>query len=70
MFLGQKKGSEGGYAFSANHHSILGASWSSTTFLRFPTIKLLELETALLEASRNMIAMVILIHRDAQATQG
>ncbi|PDV97989.1 DUF4351 domain-containing protein, partial [Candidatus Chloroploca asiatica] len=38
--------------------------------LDFPTVKLLDLDLALLEASRNPIAMVILIHRDAQATRG
>ncbi|PDV98170.1 DUF4351 domain-containing protein [Candidatus Chloroploca asiatica] len=38
--------------------------------LDFPTVKLLELDLAMLEASRNPIAMVILIHRDAQATRG
>ncbi|WP_129671405.1 DUF4351 domain-containing protein [Candidatus Chloroploca sp. Khr17] len=38
--------------------------------LDFPTVKLLELDVAMLEASDNPIAMVILIHRDAQATRG
>ncbi|WP_129671401.1 DUF4351 domain-containing protein [Candidatus Chloroploca sp. Khr17] len=38
--------------------------------LDFPTVKLLDLDLAMLEASRNPIAMVILIHRDAQATRG
>ncbi|MBP1467499.1 DUF4351 domain-containing protein [Candidatus Chloroploca sp. M-50] len=38
--------------------------------LDFPTVKLLDLDLAMLEASRNPIAMVILIHRDPQATRG
>ncbi|MBP1467528.1 hypothetical protein EYB53_017580, partial [Candidatus Chloroploca sp. M-50] len=38
--------------------------------LDFPTVKLLDLDLTMLEASRNPIAMVILIHRDAQATRG
>lgn len=46
------------------------AIWSCHILLRFPIIKLLALDTAILEASSNLIALVILIHRDAQATQG
>lgn len=44
--------------------------WSCRIMLHFPTIKLLELDAATLAASSNPLAMVILIHRDAQATRG
>jgi hypothetical protein len=44
--------------------------WGCTLTLRFPTVKLLSLDAATLEATRNPFATLTLMHRDAQETRG
>jgi hypothetical protein len=46
------------------------ALWGCELLLRFPTVKLRELDTAALEASTNPFATLTLLHRDAQETRG
>lgn len=44
--------------------------WGCALSLRFPTVKLLDLDAAVLERTRNPFATLTLIHRDAQETRG
>jgi len=44
--------------------------WGCTLSLRYPTVKLLDLDAAALETIRNPFATLTLIHRDAQETRG
>jgi len=44
--------------------------WGCTLSLRFPTVKLLALDTATMEGTANPFAVLTLIHRDAQETRG
>jgi hypothetical protein len=44
--------------------------WGCSLALRFPTVKLLDLDTTALEATRNPFATLALLHRDAQQTRG
>jgi Domain of unknown function (DUF4351) len=46
------------------------ARWGCEIVLRFPTIKLLDLDRAMLEADPSIFAAIILMHRDAQETTG
>lgn len=46
------------------------ALWGCTLALRFPTVKLLSLDAATLEITRNPFATLTLMHRDAQETRG
>ncbi|NTU83310.1 MAG: DUF4351 domain-containing protein [Chloroflexales bacterium] len=44
--------------------------WGCALELRFPTVKLLTLDTATLERTQNPFATLTLLHRDAQETRG
>jgi len=44
--------------------------WGCVLALRFPTVKLLDLDTAALGSTKNPFATLALLHRDAQATRG
>lgn len=44
--------------------------WGCVLALRFPTVKLLDLDTEALEATKNPFATMALLHRDAQETRG
>lgn len=44
--------------------------WGCELALRFPTVKLLDLDSARLEQTRNPFATLALLHRDAQETRG
>jgi hypothetical protein len=44
--------------------------WGCELALRFPTVKLLDLEPAALELTKNPFAILTLLHRDAQETRG
>ena len=44
--------------------------WGCTLALHFPTVKLLTLDPAVLERTRNPFATLTLLHRDAQETRG
>ena len=44
--------------------------WGCTLALHFPTVKLLALDSAVLERTRNPFATLTLRHRDAQETRG
>jgi len=44
--------------------------WGCALSLRFPTVKLLDLNAATLEQSQNPFATLTLLHRDAQETRG
>jgi hypothetical protein len=53
------------------HPSAFGYHlWGCTLRLEYPVVKLLELDTAHLEALANPIATLTLLHRDAHATRG
>lgn len=43
--------------------------WGCALRLRFPVAKLAQLDTAALEAERNIFATIVLLHRDAQQTR-
>jgi hypothetical protein len=46
------------------------ALWGCELALRFPVVKLRDLDRAMLEASPNIFATLTLLHRDAQETHG
>ncbi|GAB4426111.1 MAG: DUF4351 domain-containing protein [Chloroflexi bacterium OHK40] len=46
------------------------ALWGCELALRFPTVKLLDLDAAWLKQTRNPFATLALLHRDAQETRG
>lgn len=46
------------------------AIWGCEAFLHFPTVKLRDLDRAALETEENVFALITLLHRDAQETQG
>ncbi len=46
------------------------ALWGCELALRFPVVKLRDLDRAMLEASPNIFATLTLLHRDAQETRG
>lgn len=46
------------------------ALWGCELALRFPTVKLLDLEPATLALTKNPFATLALLHRDAQETRG
>jgi hypothetical protein len=46
------------------------ALWGCELALRFPVVKLWDLDRAMLEASPNIFAALTLLHRDAQETRG
>jgi hypothetical protein len=46
------------------------ALWGCELVLRFPTVKLRDLDPAVLEVTRNPFAVLTLLHRDAQETRG
>jgi hypothetical protein len=44
--------------------------WGCELLLRFPTVKLLDRDPAMLETTPNPFAVLTLLHRDAQETRG
>jgi hypothetical protein len=44
--------------------------WGCELAFRFPVVKLRELDATVLEATRNPMALLTLLHRDAQETRG